>query len=130
MSRPVTLSPVHKNNIIDVESSLSSDDASRLGSGKGEKPEQDTGDSKTAVVKVRHEVGCAHSTLVAQASVNDLQVSMIILCSCCYNGCLSIICAGLCTFFFSGCLHRFIICHHVPVDYKFAVVIFLCVLNH
>lgn len=51
ISKPISLSPVHKNNIIDVESSLSSDDASRVGSGKAEKPELDTGDSRTAMSK-------------------------------------------------------------------------------
>uniref|UniRef100_A0A803LEF4 BRCC36 C-terminal helical domain-containing protein n=1 Tax=Chenopodium quinoa TaxID=63459 RepID=A0A803LEF4_CHEQI len=56
-SRPITISPVQKNNIIDVESSLSSDDASRLGSGKGEKPEQDTGDSRTAATKGSDRIG-------------------------------------------------------------------------
>ncbi|KAL2926224.1 Lys-63-specific deubiquitinase BRCC36 [Bienertia sinuspersici] len=56
-SRPVILSPAHKSNIIDVESSLSSDDVSRLGSGKAEKPEQDTGDSRTAVTKGTDKAG-------------------------------------------------------------------------
>uniref|UniRef100_A0A7C8YQC3 MPN domain-containing protein n=1 Tax=Opuntia streptacantha TaxID=393608 RepID=A0A7C8YQC3_OPUST len=53
LSKPVSLSPVHRSTVIDVESSLSSDDAStRLGSGKSEKAEQDTGDSRSAVMKV------------------------------------------------------------------------------
>lgn len=53
LSKPVSLSPVHWSTVIDVESSLSSDDAStRLGSGKSEKADQDTGDSRSAVVKV------------------------------------------------------------------------------
>lgn len=71
ISRAVTLSPVHKNNIIDVESSLSSDDASRLGSGKAEKLEQDTGDSRTASTKVRHGVGFVYLTILA--TVNDFR---------------------------------------------------------
>ena len=48
MSRPISLSPVNKNSIIDLESSLSSSEnaAWRSGSAKVESPEQDTGDSR------------------------------------------------------------------------------------
>lgn len=48
ISRPISLSPVNKNSIIDLESSLSSSEnaAGRSGSAKVESPEQDTGDSR------------------------------------------------------------------------------------
>ncbi|XP_015080099.1 lys-63-specific deubiquitinase BRCC36-like isoform X1 [Solanum pennellii] len=47
--RPISLSPVHKNSVIDLESSLSSADTSRAGS-KIEILEQDTGDSRAAAL--------------------------------------------------------------------------------
>ncbi|XP_069155468.1 uncharacterized protein [Solanum lycopersicum] len=47
--RPISLSPVHKNSVIDLESSLSSADTSRAGS-KIEILEQDTGDSRAAAI--------------------------------------------------------------------------------
>lgn len=47
--RPISLSPVHKNSVIDLESSLSSADTSRVGS-KIEILEQDTGDSRAAAI--------------------------------------------------------------------------------
>lgn len=49
MLRPISLSPVHKNSVIDLESSLSSADTSRGGS-KIESLEQDTGDSRAAAL--------------------------------------------------------------------------------
>ncbi|EXB96951.1 Lys-63-specific deubiquitinase BRCC36 [Morus notabilis] len=51
MSRPISLSPVNRNSIIDLESSLSSSENAvvRSGSIKVESPEHDTGDSRTAV---------------------------------------------------------------------------------
>lgn len=54
MLRPISLSPVHKSSVIDLESSLSSADTSRAGS-KIESLEQDTGDSRAAALasKVR-----------------------------------------------------------------------------
>lgn len=47
MMKPVSLSPVQKSSIIDVESSMSSSDNTMavFGSSKGESMEQDTGDS-------------------------------------------------------------------------------------
>ena len=50
MSRSIPLSPINKSSIIDIESSLSSSENAivRSGSGKGEAPEQDTGDSRSA----------------------------------------------------------------------------------
>ncbi|XP_057541301.1 uncharacterized protein LOC130819411 [Amaranthus tricolor] len=56
ISGPLALSLVHTNTIVDVESSLSSNNASRF-SGKTEQPEQDTGDSKTAVYKAINAFG-------------------------------------------------------------------------
>lgn len=56
MSRPVSLSPINKSSIIDLESSLSSSENASVRSGtiKVESSEQDTGDSRTAgVVKVK-----------------------------------------------------------------------------
>ncbi|KAI3455351.1 hypothetical protein Pfo_012014 [Paulownia fortunei] len=52
MARPVSLSPVHKGSVIDIESSLSSSDNTFpvFGSSKGESVEQDTGDSKAIAV--------------------------------------------------------------------------------
>ncbi|KAJ8560679.1 hypothetical protein K7X08_022539 [Anisodus acutangulus] len=49
MLRPISLSPVHKSSVIDLESSLSSADTSRAGS-KIESFEQDTGDSRAAAL--------------------------------------------------------------------------------
>lgn len=51
MSRPISLSPVHRSSIIDVESSLSSleNTSTRSGSLRAESLEQDTGDSRTSV---------------------------------------------------------------------------------
>ncbi|XP_059457732.1 uncharacterized protein LOC132187439 isoform X1 [Corylus avellana] len=50
LSRPISLSPVNRSSIIDVESSLSSSENAsvRSGSARVESPEQDTGDSKVA----------------------------------------------------------------------------------
>lgn len=47
--RPISLSPVHKNSVIDLESPLSSADTSRAGS-KIEILEQDTGDSRASAL--------------------------------------------------------------------------------
>ncbi|XP_023525485.1 lys-63-specific deubiquitinase BRCC36-like [Cucurbita pepo subsp. pepo] len=49
LSRPISLSPMYRNSVIDVESSLSSSDnlSAKVG-GPGESPEQDTGDSMVA----------------------------------------------------------------------------------
>ncbi|KAG7018348.1 Lys-63-specific deubiquitinase BRCC36, partial [Cucurbita argyrosperma subsp. argyrosperma] len=49
-SRPISLSPVYRNSVIDVESSLSSSDnlSANVGYGPRESPEQDTGDSMIA----------------------------------------------------------------------------------
>ncbi|KAL9244673.1 hypothetical protein vseg_018428 [Gypsophila vaccaria] len=56
-SRPVS-PPAKLSSIIELESSLSSDDLStRLGSGKAEKSIQDTGDSKNAVFKGIDRIG-------------------------------------------------------------------------
>ncbi|PON89390.1 JAB1/MPN/MOV34 metalloenzyme domain containing protein [Trema orientale] len=48
ISRPISLSPVNKSSVIDLESSLSSSEnaAARSGSAKVESPEGDTGDSR------------------------------------------------------------------------------------
>ncbi|XP_031263494.1 lys-63-specific deubiquitinase BRCC36 [Pistacia vera] len=50
ISRPISLSPVNKNVVIDLDSSLSSSEnlLLRSGSARAESPEQDTGDSSTA----------------------------------------------------------------------------------
>lgn len=50
MSRPISLSPINKNAVIDLESSLSSSEnlSIRSGSARAESPEQDTGDSRSA----------------------------------------------------------------------------------
>lgn len=50
LSRPISLSPVYRNSVIDVESSLSSSDnlSGNVVYGPGENPEQDTGDSMVA----------------------------------------------------------------------------------
>jgi BRCA1/BRCA2-containing complex subunit 3 len=50
LSRPISLSPVNRSSIIDVESSLSSSENAsvRSGSARVESPEQDSGDSKIA----------------------------------------------------------------------------------
>ncbi|XP_016514337.1 uncharacterized protein LOC107831121 [Nicotiana tabacum] len=58
MLRPISLSPVHKSSVIDLESSLSSADTSRAGS-KIESLEQDTGDSRAAALASK---GGARST--------------------------------------------------------------------
>lgn len=58
MLRPISLSPVHKSSVIDLESSLSSADTSRAGS-KIENLEQDTGDSRAAALASK---GGARST--------------------------------------------------------------------
>ncbi|GAB4850096.1 hypothetical protein Ancab_029395 [Ancistrocladus abbreviatus] len=54
MPRPVSLSPIQRSAVIDVESSLSTsgDASARSGSGKVERVEQDTGDSRAVVAKV------------------------------------------------------------------------------
>ncbi|KAM3308099.1 lys-63-specific deubiquitinase BRCC36 [Capsicum chacoense] len=49
MLRPISLSPVHKTSVIDLESSLSSADTS-IGGSKIESLEQDTGDSRAAAL--------------------------------------------------------------------------------
>lgn len=59
LSRPISLSPVYRNSVIDVESSLSSSDnlSGNVVYGPGENPEQDTGDSMVAgalKVQVQH----------------------------------------------------------------------------
>lgn len=55
MSRPMSLTPVDRSTIIDVESSVSSDDAStRLGSGKAKQAEH--GDSKPAGAKAEAKI--------------------------------------------------------------------------
>ncbi|KAK4590431.1 hypothetical protein RGQ29_020835 [Quercus rubra] len=48
--RPISLSPVNRSSVIDLESSLSSSEniSARSGSGRAESPELDTGDSRTA----------------------------------------------------------------------------------
>ncbi|XP_044495298.1 COP9 signalosome complex subunit 5b isoform X2 [Mangifera indica] len=50
MSRPISLSPINKNAVIDLESSLSSSEnlSVRSGSARAESPEQDTVDSRSA----------------------------------------------------------------------------------
>ncbi|XP_030971466.1 lys-63-specific deubiquitinase BRCC36-like [Quercus lobata] len=50
VSRPISLSPVNRSSVIDLESSLSSSEnlSARSGSGRAESPELDTGDSRTA----------------------------------------------------------------------------------
>lgn len=50
MPRPISLSPVNKNAVINLDSSLSSSEnlSVRSGSARAESPEQDTGDSRTA----------------------------------------------------------------------------------
>ncbi|XP_062089807.1 uncharacterized protein LOC133796349 [Humulus lupulus] len=49
ISRPISLSPVNKNSVIDLESSLSSTENAAVRSGTAiESPEQDTGDSRMA----------------------------------------------------------------------------------
>ncbi|XP_038897830.1 lys-63-specific deubiquitinase BRCC36-like isoform X3 [Benincasa hispida] len=50
LSRPISLSPVYRNSVIDVESSLSSSEnlSANVGYGPGENPEQDTGNSVVA----------------------------------------------------------------------------------
>ncbi|KAK6153732.1 hypothetical protein DH2020_013371 [Rehmannia glutinosa] len=50
MMKPVSLSPVQKNPVIDIESSISSSDNSMgmFGSSRGENMEQDTGDSRAS----------------------------------------------------------------------------------
>ncbi|CAK9164845.1 unnamed protein product [Ilex paraguariensis] len=50
MLRPVSLSPVRRSSVIDIESSISSSENSltRSGSARAESLEQDTGDSRTA----------------------------------------------------------------------------------
>ncbi|TXG69246.1 hypothetical protein EZV62_004181 [Acer yangbiense] len=50
MSGPISLSPVNKTTVIDLESSLSSseDQSVRSGTARAGSPEQDTGDSRTA----------------------------------------------------------------------------------
>ncbi|KAK4375451.1 hypothetical protein RND71_006128 [Anisodus tanguticus] len=58
MLRPISLSPVHKSSVIDLESSLSSADTSRAGS-KIASLEQDTGDSRAAALTSK---GGARST--------------------------------------------------------------------
>ncbi|KAL3366490.1 hypothetical protein AABB24_011264 [Solanum stoloniferum] len=50
--RPISLSPVHKNSVIDLESPLSSADTSRAGS-KIEILEQDTGDSRASALATK-----------------------------------------------------------------------------
>ena len=49
MSRPISLSPVHRSSIIDVESSFSSSEnaPAKSGPARVESSEQDTGDSRT-----------------------------------------------------------------------------------
>lgn len=47
--KPVPLSPVHKNSIIDIESSPSSSETSARASTRGDSLEQDTGDSKAII---------------------------------------------------------------------------------
>ncbi|KAJ7962890.1 Lys-63-specific deubiquitinase BRCC36 [Quillaja saponaria] len=53
MSRPISLSPVNRSAIIDLESSLSSSDNASIRSGslRIDSPEQDTGDSRTGANK-------------------------------------------------------------------------------
>ncbi|XP_030464627.1 uncharacterized protein LOC115684074 [Syzygium oleosum] len=48
ISRPIPLSPVNRSSVIDLESSLSSSEnlLARSNSGRGENPEEDTGDSR------------------------------------------------------------------------------------
>ncbi|KAL4626390.1 hypothetical protein ACB092_05G092200 [Castanea dentata] len=50
VSRPISLSPVNRSSVIDLESSISSSEnlSARSGSGRAESPELDTGDSRTA----------------------------------------------------------------------------------
>lgn len=50
MSRPISLSPINRSSVIDLESSLSSskDASARSASAIAESPERDTGDSRTA----------------------------------------------------------------------------------
>lgn len=50
VSRPISLSPVNRSSVIDLESSLSSSEnlSARSGSGRADSPELDTGDSRTA----------------------------------------------------------------------------------
>jgi len=50
MSRPIPLSPVNKSSIIHIDSSPSSSEnlTTRSGYFKGDSPEQDTGDSRSA----------------------------------------------------------------------------------
>ncbi|KAF3450844.1 hypothetical protein FNV43_RR06933 [Rhamnella rubrinervis] len=50
MSRPISLSPINRSSVIDLESSLSSSEnaLARSASAKAESPERDTGDSGTA----------------------------------------------------------------------------------
>jgi len=59
VSRPISLSPVNRSSVIDLESSLSSSEnlSARSGSGRAESPELDTGDSRTAAAnKVKNKL--------------------------------------------------------------------------